>query len=146
MKRDEVPRDRVVRVVTATLLIAAISSCSERSVEAEPEPPAHRVEPCEAWCEIIRDPMCGPEPRLQTFESHAECVDFCVQDYGAHWATQPDGEDACAEEQIAYFMCVEDLECSVRAGHWDEIEADIPLAEVSCGVELDASVVCDEEK
>lgn len=82
---------------------------------------------------------------MDSFESHEECVEFCVQDYGAHWATQPDGEDACADEQIAYFTCVETLECSARSAHWDEIEADIPLVEISCGVELDASVVCDEE-
>jgi hypothetical protein len=111
-------------------------ACTDR---AETEPPPHRIEPCEDWCTAVVDPECG-SPDAEMFD-HDDCVDHCASEGDWNWAPQPNGEDQCAPEQIAYIECVVGLECSERAQHFRENSGVIDEG-IPCYEEMQAMFEC----
>jgi hypothetical protein len=131
---------RYVSLLFGTSVAASLvgSACTERAEDPAPE---HRIKPCEDWCSAVVDPQCG-SPDAATLD-YDDCVEDCVSgDW--NWAPQPDGEDRCAPQQIAYVDCVVGLECDDRARLFRDDSAVINES-LPCAASMEAMFACVQE-
>ena len=111
-------------LVTAVFLPMLATGCS-RHIEEE-EPPVRferRTEACIGWCEVKMDPDCGVETHFPDLEA---CIDQCTSEESVNWGLQPDGTDACFDEQVEYFACFDESSCEVRRQWFDQSTTDHP--------------------
>ncbi|MEM6991285.1 MAG: hypothetical protein AAF721_12325 [Myxococcota bacterium] len=124
-------------LATAMLLgLAVISGCSRDELNDPPVRYERRTDACTGWCEVKMDPDCGGQTGFADLEA---CIDQCTSEESVNWGLQPDGTDACFDEQVAFFACFDDLSCDVRSDWF----AEPPMnAEHPCRPFLDAVFEC----
>ena len=62
------------------------------------------------------DRECGGWARFRDLEA---CIDQCTSEESLNWGLQPDGTDACFDEQVEFFACFDDMSCEVRRQWFD---------------------------
>ena len=125
-------------LVAAVLLPMLANGCS-RQIEEE-EPPVRferRTEACIGWCEVKMDRDCGG---LAQFPDLEACIDQCTSEESINWGLQPDGTDACFDEQVEFFACFDDMSCELRRQWFDETSTEHP-----CYPSLEIVFECNRE-
>ena len=141
------PSLRALGLVVAVVAVVGSWSCGRTIEEDEPrEVVEHRVEPCRKFCAAMLSPDCGSVFEPRPFASIEECTENCAaldSNYDWGWAPQADGTDACAEEVIVAYECIDALTCEeTRAYFRRPGTAD----EYPCRAEIHAKQDCSREE
>ncbi|MBL4685954.1 MAG: hypothetical protein JKY37_15270 [Nannocystaceae bacterium] len=110
MKRDH---QNLMKLATAAFLaLVTAAGCSRDDLEDPPVRYERRTDACTGWCEVKMDPDCGGQTGFADLDA---CIDQCTSNESINWELQPDGTDACFDEQVAFFGCFDNLSCEVRS-------------------------------
>lgn len=128
-----------------SLLVATIAAGCSPAVDSGPELIQHRVQPCEAWCNVQADPVCGYGP-TEAYDDESGCVRECATAEGVvgwGWGYQEKTkEDACASEWKALSACVLALSCEQQHGYFADASVPPPPEERPCWDQWTAMSTC----